>query len=139
MDELSLDARDQCQVYHPDVGYLSGKPRTAQVSRSCVLTASNTGLQAEGADAFSQFHLYVCSAFLVKWSEKLQKMDFQVSSRDVTQSPVDRWLIPAWRPAGNHNVFAETANGYMERPRRRVALVRGVRAQVCLAGRRESF
>jgi len=34
--------------------------------------------QAEGADAFSQFHLYVCSAFLVKWSEKLRQMDFQV-------------------------------------------------------------
>ncbi|KAG6850958.1 hypothetical protein H0H93_005827 [Arthromyces matolae] len=32
---------------------------------------------AEGPDAFSQFHLYVCSAFLVKWSEKLRQMDFQ--------------------------------------------------------------
>ncbi|KAF9241583.1 rab-GTPase-TBC domain-containing protein [Melanogaster broomeanus] len=32
---------------------------------------------AEGADAFSQFHLYVCSAFLVKWSAKLRQMDFQ--------------------------------------------------------------
>ncbi|KAF9513362.1 hypothetical protein BS47DRAFT_971787 [Hydnum rufescens UP504] len=30
---------------------------------------------AEGTDAFSQFHLYVCSAFLVKWSEKLRNMD----------------------------------------------------------------
>ena len=34
--------------------------------------------QAEGTDAFSQFHLYVCSAFLVRWSKKLQDMDFQV-------------------------------------------------------------
>ena len=34
--------------------------------------------QAEGPDAFSQFHLYVCSAFLVRWSEKLREMDFQV-------------------------------------------------------------
>ena len=33
--------------------------------------------QAEGTDAFSQFHLYVCSAFLVKWSHKLREMDFQ--------------------------------------------------------------
>ncbi len=29
---------------------------------------------------FSEFHLYVCAAFLVKWSEQLIKMDFQVSS-----------------------------------------------------------
>lgn len=35
--------------------------------------------QAEGTDAFSQFHLYVCSAFLVRWSEELRKKDFQVS------------------------------------------------------------
>lgn len=29
---------------------------------------------------FSDFHLYVCAAFLVKWSEQLVKMDFQVWS-----------------------------------------------------------
>ena len=33
---------------------------------------------AEGQAGFSEFHLYVCAAFLVKWTEKLQKMDFQV-------------------------------------------------------------
>ena len=27
---------------------------------------------------FSEFHLYVCAAFLVKWSEQLVRMDFQV-------------------------------------------------------------
>lgn len=29
---------------------------------------------------FSHFHLYVCAAFLVKWSDQLVKMDFQVIS-----------------------------------------------------------
>ena len=38
-------------------------------------------MQAEGPDAFSQFHLYACSAFLVRWSEKLREMDFQVRSQ----------------------------------------------------------
>ena len=37
-------------------------------------------IQAEGPDAFSQFHLYVCSAFLVQWSKKLRQMDFQVTT-----------------------------------------------------------
>jgi hypothetical protein len=27
---------------------------------------------------FSRFHLYVCAAFLVKWTDRLLKMDFQV-------------------------------------------------------------
>ncbi len=33
--------------------------------------------QAE-EQGFSHFHIYVCAAFLVKWSEQLVKMDFQV-------------------------------------------------------------
>jgi hypothetical protein len=36
--------------------------------------------QSEGADAFSQFHLYVCCALLTKFSDRLREMDFQVSS-----------------------------------------------------------
>lgn len=51
-------------------------------------TADNVGaihhFQSEGTDAFSQFHLYVCSAFLVQWSDQLRKMDFQVSSSSFT-------------------------------------------------------
>ena len=35
---------------------------------------------------FSRFHLYVCAAFLVKWSDQLVKMDFQVSAASV-------WLL----------------------------------------------
>lgn len=29
---------------------------------------------------FSRFHLYVCAAFLVKWTDQLVKMDFQVGA-----------------------------------------------------------
>lgn len=36
------------------------------------------GLKSE-EQGFSRFHLYVCAAFLVKWSDQLVKMDFQVS------------------------------------------------------------
>lgn len=49
-----------------------------EISVKCTIRMWDTYL-AEGTDAFSQFHLYVCSAFLVKWSEKLKGMDFQVS------------------------------------------------------------
>ena len=37
----------------------------------------NPQMQAE-EQGFSEFHLYVCAAFLVKWSDQLVKMDFQV-------------------------------------------------------------
>src|SRR5579863_3674941 len=52
--------------------------------------------QAEGTDAFSQFHLYVCSAFLVRWSEKLREMDFQVceGSHLAHRIRFSRWAPP---------------------------------------------
>lgn len=78
MDELSSDAGDQREEHHTDVGYL---PRMCLCIDCLQLSEDLTcGIQAEGPDAFSQFHLYVCSAFLVKWSEKLRQMDFQVRS-----------------------------------------------------------
>ncbi|KAG6831833.1 hypothetical protein H0H87_003752 [Tephrocybe sp. NHM501043] len=46
---------------------------------------------AEGPDAFSQFHLYVCSAFLVKWSEKLRTMDFQGIIMFLQSLPTQDW------------------------------------------------
>ncbi|KAI6021436.1 rab-GTPase-TBC domain-containing protein [Pisolithus microcarpus] len=46
---------------------------------------------AEGADAFSQFHLYVCSAFLVTWSTKLRQMDFQGIIMFLQSPPTQDW------------------------------------------------
>ncbi|KAI0315468.1 RabGAP/TBC [Amylostereum chailletii] len=46
---------------------------------------------AEGTDAFSQFHLYVCSAFLVRWSEKLRTMDFQGIIMFLQSLPTQEW------------------------------------------------
>lgn len=49
-----------------------------EVSIDCTIRMWDTYLAEE--QGFSEFHLYVCAAFLVKWSEQLVKMDFQVSS-----------------------------------------------------------
>ncbi|KAK3710925.1 GTPase-activating protein [Vermiconidia calcicola] len=40
---------------------------------------------------FSAFHLYVCAAFLVKWSEKLQRMDFQEIMMFLQSLPTKDW------------------------------------------------
>ncbi|KAK2750658.1 GTPase-activating protein [Myotisia sp. PD_48] len=40
---------------------------------------------------FSHFHLYVCAAFLVKWSEKLLKMDFQETMMFLQALPTRDW------------------------------------------------
>ncbi|KAH8671251.1 rab-GTPase-TBC domain-containing protein [Xylariales sp. PMI_506] len=53
---------------------------------------------------FSEFHLYVCAAFLVKWSSKLQKMDFQeimmflqaLPTRDWTEKDIELLLSEAY-------------------------------------------
>ncbi|KAJ3102179.1 GTPase-activating protein [Phlyctochytrium planicorne] len=47
--------------------------------------------QAEGSDGFSDFHLYVCAAFLVKWSEQLKKMEFQDIMIFLQSLPTSSW------------------------------------------------
>lgn len=46
--------------------------------------------QAED-QGFSAFHLYVCAAFLVKWSDKLQRMDFQEMMVFLQALPTKEW------------------------------------------------
>ncbi|GAA5913104.1 uncharacterized protein JCM6883_006523 [Sporobolomyces salmoneus] len=46
---------------------------------------------AEGGDAFSEFHLYVCLSFLVKWSEQLRTMDFQSIIMFLQSLPTKDW------------------------------------------------
>lgn len=125
-------------MYHPNVGHLFGEPVAPFLFLVDSADLPLSERQAEGADAFSQFHLYVCSAFLVKWSEKLQKMDFQVSPFEQVKSQEPSTHLGS-RSTGDHHVFAKAANRYLERSRRRIALVRGVRSQVGVAWRREPF
>ncbi|KAI8991239.1 RabGAP/TBC [Mycotypha africana] len=47
---------------------------------------------AEGSsEGFSEFHVYVCAAFLVKWSPQLQKLDFQGVMIFLQQLPTQGW------------------------------------------------
>ncbi|GAA5811905.1 GTPase-activating protein [Mucor flavus] len=47
---------------------------------------------AEGSsEGFSEFHVYVCAAFLVKWSHQLQKLDFQGVMIFLQQLPTQGW------------------------------------------------
>lgn len=46
--------------------------------------------QAE-EQGFSEFHLYVCAALLVKWSDKLVKMDFQEIMMFLQSLPTKNW------------------------------------------------
>lgn len=47
---------------------------------------------AEGSsEGFSEFHVYVCAAFLVKWSLQLQKLDFQGVMIFLQELPTQGW------------------------------------------------
>ncbi|CAG8479396.1 4026_t:CDS:10 [Scutellospora calospora] len=46
---------------------------------------------AEDSDGFSEFHLYVCAAFLVKWSDKIRSMDFQGIMMFLQSLPTSNW------------------------------------------------
>ncbi|KZT56163.1 RabGAP/TBC [Calocera cornea HHB12733] len=45
----------------------------------------------EGSQAFSQFHLFVCTAFLLTWSQQLLEMDFQGMIMFLQSLPTQDW------------------------------------------------
>ncbi len=47
--------------------------------------------KTEGTDGFSDFHLYVCAAFLVKFSERLKKMEFGDMMLFLQKLPTEEW------------------------------------------------
>ena len=47
-----------------------------EVNVKCTIRMWDTYMAEE--QGFSEFHLYVCAAFLVKWTDQLLKLDFQV-------------------------------------------------------------
>ncbi|KAI9143531.1 rab-GTPase-TBC domain-containing protein [Paraphysoderma sedebokerense] len=46
---------------------------------------------AEGPDGFSDFHIYVCAAFLVRWNQKLKTLDFQGIMMFLQSAPTQEW------------------------------------------------
>ncbi|KAJ3074312.1 GTPase-activating protein [Podochytrium sp. JEL0797] len=47
--------------------------------------------QAEGIEGLSEFHLYVCAAFLVKWSAELKKLEFPDIIQFLQSTPTASW------------------------------------------------
>ncbi|GMM33311.1 GTPase-activating protein [Saccharomycopsis crataegensis] len=45
----------------------------------------------EGSNGFSEFHIYVCAAFLVKWSDTIKQMDFQEIMIFLQSLPTKNW------------------------------------------------
>ncbi|KAL8839952.1 MAG: hypothetical protein Q9176_004179 [Flavoplaca citrina] len=60
-----------------------------EVSVQCIIRMWDTYMAEE--QGFSDFHLYVCAAFLVKWSEKLVQMDFQEIMMFLQALPTKSW------------------------------------------------
>lgn len=60
---------------------------------SCdILCVADQVVHSQAEDqGFSHFHLYVCAAFLVKWSEKLMTMDFQEIMMFLQSLPTKAW------------------------------------------------
>jgi len=60
-----------------------------EVNVKCTIRMWDTYMAEE--DGFSKFHLYVCAAFLVKWSPELARMDFQEIITFLQAAPTKTW------------------------------------------------
>jgi len=49
-------------------------------------------------DSFSCIHVYICAAFLLKWSVQIQKQDFQEFYLFIQNLPTHNWLDPEIEP-----------------------------------------
>lgn len=61
-----------------------------EVPMNCAIRIWDTYL-AEGPQGFSDFHVYVCAAFLVKWNKELKQMDFQDLMIFLQSLPTENW------------------------------------------------
>lgn len=43
------------------------------------------------AEEFSVFHVYVCAAFLIHWSDQLRKLEFQDLMKFLQHMPTNNW------------------------------------------------
>ncbi|KAI9317749.1 rab-GTPase-TBC domain-containing protein [Dichotomocladium elegans] len=57
----------------------------------CTVRMWDTYLSEGSSEGFSEFHVYVCAAFLVKWSEQLRSQDFQGIMLFLQQLPTENW------------------------------------------------
>ncbi|KAI4241233.1 MAG: hypothetical protein L6R40_004649 [Gallowayella cf. fulva] len=60
-----------------------------EVTVQCIIRMWDTYMAEE--QGFSDFHLYVCAAFLVKWSDQLVKMEFQEIMMFLQALPTRNW------------------------------------------------
>ena len=75
---------------------------------------------------FSEFHLYVCAAFLVKWSDQLVKMDFQVRGALPKSSDCFQIRSKLTAATGDDDVLASFTDARLDGERYRIAAQRSV-------------
>lgn len=61
-----------------------------EVPMSCTIRIWDSYL-AEGPQGFSEFHVYVCAAFLARWAPELKRMDFQDMMIFLQALPTQDW------------------------------------------------
>jgi hypothetical protein len=62
-------------------------------SSSASSSAGGSGVVVGGSvgSGFRQLHVYVCAAFLLRWSRELKRMDFQQLVTFLQRLPTDEW------------------------------------------------
>lgn len=89
-----------------------------EVNVKCTIRMWDTYMAEE--QGFSEFHLYVCAAFLVKWTDQLVKMDFQVCGSFSRLFSPELTLL-----SGNHDVPASITDAGLDGKGHRATVERG--------------
>lgn len=82
---------------------------------------------AEVGDGFCDYHVFVCSAFLVRWRTELLAMDFQVMSQRFQDNQRVSNMISI---SGNYDVCAKSPNERLDGEGHRAFVESGVCMEV---------
>jgi hypothetical protein len=89
--KLFANEGDQYKEYDQDVGHILCKSHNLPYTCTSPAIADWVSHSQSEEQGFSQFHLYVCAAFLVKWSDQLVKMNFQEVLMFLQALPTKDW------------------------------------------------
>jgi hypothetical protein len=62
-----------------------------ELSLPLVIRVWDTYLAEESADGFKEFHVYVCAAFLMRYTQELQQKEFQDLVLFLQHLPTEEW------------------------------------------------
>ncbi|AMD21229.1 HEL051Wp [Eremothecium sinecaudum] len=91
LSETSLESSTDSPIHQASQTFTSPPSSMSSTVTSATTTGGSGANDAERQPSLSEFHVFVCAAFLIKWSDQLMNMDFQGIITFLQNPPTKNW------------------------------------------------